>query len=158
MAVAWIAISFDRRKTVNQELIRKRLEIYDDLAPRLNDLLCVFLCIGRFRSLPPEAVIAHKRELDRMIKVYGMLFSRELRARYDRFIKLAFVAFAGGAGRPALIAANVDRLKVEWGPGWQDAWASGFVAAASAPKPAEIRARYDALMRQFAREVGAPGA
>lgn len=158
LAVAWIAISFDRRKTVNQELIRKRLAIYDELAPRLNDILCFFLCIGRFRSLPPDTIIAHKRELDRALKVYGPLFSARLRARYESFIKFAFVAFAGGLGRPALIAADIGLLQREWGSGWQAAWTSGFVPAEKAARPAEVRARYDELMRQFAREVGAPGA
>ena len=111
LLVAWIAISFDRRKTVNQELIKKRLSIYDEMAPKLNDILCFFSFIGRFRSLPPGTIIAHKRELDRTIHVYGPIFSPALRDRYDEFVKLCFIAFAGGVGRPALIAADVVRSR-----------------------------------------------
>jgi hypothetical protein len=155
LAAAWIAISFDRRKTLNQELIRKRLAIYDDMAPRLNDILCFFFCIGRFKSLPPAEIITHKRSLDRTIKVYGPLFSETLRRSYDRFIKYCFKAYEGGTGNPALIAADVGHLAFEWGTDWQAGWTPGFVAPDKAADLGEVRRRYDALMRQLAIEVGA---
>ena len=110
IAVAWVAVSFDRRKTVNQELIRKRLGVYDSMAPKLNDILCFFFLVGDFRNLPPPVMIAHKRELDRTINVYLPLFSPALKARYDDFIRTCFLPFGGGTGRPALIKANLEWL------------------------------------------------
>jgi hypothetical protein len=157
LLVAWIAISFDRRKTVNQELIRKRLSIYDDMAPKLNDIVCFFSCIGRFKSLPPATIIDHKRDLDRAINVYGPIFSPRLQDRYDAFIGFCFVAFCGGVGRPSLIAADVVWLEEEWGDEWQAGWKSGFVAPDAAADIDEVRRRYGALMRQFAVEVGVAG-
>ncbi len=155
LAAAWLAISFDRRKTINQELIRKRLAIYDEMAPRLNDILCFFFCIGRYRSLPPREIITHKRALDRAINLYAPLFSPALRRAYDGLLKYCFIAFAGGTGKPALIAADVDFLISEWGGDWQAAWTAGFVPRAQAVDRDEVRLRYNALMRQFAAEVGA---
>jgi hypothetical protein len=46
--------TFEHRQWRNQKLIEKRLEIYDDMAPALNDLLCYFtlLVAGRiYRQL-----------------------------------------------------------------------------------------------------------
>lgn len=75
IVAAFIAIRFDARKNVNQELIKKRISVYDSLAPKLNELLCFFLSRGSWKSLNPPLMIQRKRELDQAIYVYGPLFS-----------------------------------------------------------------------------------
>jgi hypothetical protein len=154
IAAAWLAISFDRRKTVNQELVRKRIAIYDEMAPRLNDILCFFLLVGDFRNLPPSAMIAHKRKLDRTINVYLPIFSPSLKTRYDAFIDVCFLPFGGGSGRPALIKADRERLAAEWGKKWNADWDRGFVDPAAASDLERVVRHYEALMNQLAREVG----
>jgi hypothetical protein len=154
---AWLAVSLDRRKAINEELIKKRLAVYDEMAPRLNDILCFFFCIGRFQSLPPAEIIKHKRALDLSINLYAPLFSPALRTAYDAMLKYCFVIYAGGTGKPALIAANIETLRKEWDGAWQPAWTPGIVPVEQAVDPDEVRRRYDALMAQLAREVGARG-
>jgi uncharacterized membrane-anchored protein YhcB (DUF1043 family) len=50
VAAGYIAIRFDVKKVSNQELIKKRIAIYDEMAPKLNDLLCFFFALGHGRS------------------------------------------------------------------------------------------------------------
>lgn len=71
----YVAIRFDAKKTVNQELIKKRILIYDGLAPKLNDVLCFFLSVGFWKSLSLPMMTQKKRELDQTMYVYGPLFS-----------------------------------------------------------------------------------
>jgi hypothetical protein len=154
IAAAWLAISFDRRKTVNQQLIRKRIAIYDEMAPKLDDILCFFFLVGDFRKLPPSAMIAHERRLDRTINVYLPIFSPTLKTRYDAFIDVCFLPFGGGSGRPALIRADRERLAGEWGKKWNADRDGGFVDPARASDLELILRHYEALMGQLAREVG----
>lgn len=154
MVGSWIAISFDRRKAVNQELIKKRIQIYDSMIPKANDLLCYFICCGAWKALKPENLLAHKRDLDRTRFIYGGLFSRDLVARYDAFIKTCFDEFTG-RGEPAKLRANVDRLRCEWGGDWDESWNKCFARPEIAISKEQLSARYDALLLQFGIEIGA---
>lgn len=59
----------------NQKLIERRLAIYDDLAPQLNDLRCYFTYVGSWKELDPPAVVALKRTIDKKIHLAAPLFS-----------------------------------------------------------------------------------
>ncbi len=48
----------------NQKLIEKRLAIYDDLAPLLNDLMCYYAYIGNWKKLEPIEIVKYKRVID----------------------------------------------------------------------------------------------
>ena len=152
-AGAWLAISFDRRKTINQELIRKRISIYDQMAPKLNDLFCFFRSVGPWKSLNPALMISHKRELDRMIHVYGPLFSQPLSDRYHAFIHTMFAMYQG-IGEPAKLRAPRARLQMEWGSDWKSEWDSAFVERAEPASDSALISAYDLLMQQFAAEIG----
>jgi hypothetical protein len=154
MGGAWIAISFDRRKTLNQELIRKRIVIYEEMAPKLNDLLCFGRSIGRWKSLTPFDIIDRKRDLDRLISVYGALFSGRLARRYHAFIDSLFLTYQG-FGVPAKFRVPLDRLKAEWKTGWKPEWEEDFAPPNRASSSSEIKRRYDELMDQFAVDIGA---
>ena len=59
------AKSIEHRQWRNQRLIEKRIAIYDDLSPHLNDLLCFFTFVGCWKELAPPQVIAIKRVVDK---------------------------------------------------------------------------------------------
>ncbi len=155
LVVAWIAIYFDRRKSLNQELIRKRIAIYDDMAPRLNDLLCFVRTIGRWKNLEPPAMVDSKRDLDRSFYLYGPLFSGRLSTRYHAFIDSVFAIYQG-YGTAAKLRAPLARLKAEWGNSWDPAWDAFFADPTDETAPGEVDKNYAALMDQFAVEIGAP--
>ena len=78
IVAAFFAIRFEARKTTNQELIKKRILVYDTIAPKVNELLCFFLSRGPWKSLPPPLMIQRKRELDQTMYVYGPLFVQDI--------------------------------------------------------------------------------
>jgi hypothetical protein len=54
---------FEHLQWRNQKLVEKRLSIYDDIAPLLNDNLCYFTYVGTWKTKTPPEVIASKRKL-----------------------------------------------------------------------------------------------
>jgi len=151
---AYMAIYFDIRKSTNQELIKKRIIVYDDLAPKLNDLLCHFTCVGNWKAITPDTVTEHKRHLDRQMYIYGRFFSKELWAQYQVFIHCCFSTFEG-AGVPAKIRADLGFLKSNWGSAWQNSWDKRYVNANETTAKEKIMNEYQKLASLFARDVGA---
>lgn len=154
---AWIAISFDRRKAVNQELIKKRIEVFDDMAPKLNEILCFIMCLGDWRALTPPVVLQRKRELDRIFHVYRPLFSDAFVARYDALMARTFKTF-GGPGSPARLRVERGRIQSQWGNAWRPrAWNASFVDEQDDMRERDdIWKDHEALIGQFAVEIGAP--
>jgi hypothetical protein len=155
LIVAWVAIAFDRRKATNQELIRKRIEVFELMAPKLNDLLCFARCVGGWRTLSPGQMLQHKRELDRHFAIYGALFSKALARTYLNLIAGQYFATWQGSGLDARLRVAPDRLKSEWGGNWDPAWDAAFSTPQQTTQPEQIAAAYAALMNQFAVEIGA---
>ena len=153
--VAWVAISFDRRKTVNQELIRKRIAIYEEIAPRLNDMFCFLRAVGNWKDLTPPALIEHKRALDRLFNLYGPLFSERLLRRYNRFITVTFAA-TYAVGETSKLKAPWVLIRMEWGEAWPADWNKKFVEPDEQSSHGEFGQAYWDLMDQFAIEIGAP--
>jgi len=151
---AWVAIRFDRRKTVNQELIKKRIALYDQVVPKANDMLCFYLCIGTWKQLTPTQVLGHKRELDRFINVYGGLFSPKFVTSYKDFIQSYFCEFRG-RGKPAQLRANAEWLKREFGSAWQNGWEDSFAPAEERTDPDTLADRYHKFLQVFGVEIGA---
>ncbi|MBO9560162.1 MAG: hypothetical protein J7515_16460 [Caulobacter sp.] len=155
LGAAWIAIAFDRRKTINQELIKKRIEVFDKMAPKLNDLLCFARCVGDWRNLSPGLMLKHKRDLDRDFAIYRALFSGALAQAYFNLIEGQYFAAWQGSGQDARLRVLPARLMSEWGAAWDPAWSGLFSAAQDARRPEQIAQAYVALMNQFAVEIGA---
>jgi hypothetical protein len=54
LAVGYFGLRLDVRRTTNQELIKKRLEVYEKTVPLLDDLVCFFLSVGNWRTLEAD--------------------------------------------------------------------------------------------------------
>ena len=151
---AFVAIRFDARKAINQELIKKRILIYDNVVPKLNDLLCFFLSQGAWKSLSPPLMIQRKRELDQTMYIYGPLFRQEIFNQYKIFIELCFDMYTG-VGRDARFRVNRSRLQNEWGAEWKPEWDGHFVPAERIANHKEVKGEYERLLALFAEEIGA---
>ena len=152
-ALAYLAVRVDGRKVLNQELIRKRIDLYDQVAPRLNDLLCAFLVVGHWKELPPPVVLQTKRDLDRVMHVYGPLFSQVVVGQYRVFIHKCFRTFTG-SGCDALLRADRVHLQKEWGEAWQPDWNQRFVTPRDVVTGRELRDEYARLMSELAAAIG----
>ncbi|HYP64673.1 MAG TPA: hypothetical protein VEQ16_12325 [Acidocella sp.] len=153
MLGAWFAIKFDRKKTINQELVKKRLLIYEDMAPKANDLLCYFICVGDWKALDPIKLLEHKRKLDRCVFVYGPLLSPALINKSHQFINSCFSTYQG-AGKAAALRANLPFLKSQWRENWNEAWDKCFVESSESIDRKDLRVAYNEFITQFALEIG----
>jgi hypothetical protein len=139
----------------NRKLIERRISLYDEMAPKLNDLYCFFRCVGSFREIDPPTALKRKRELDRSFHVNRFLFSPDFTTQYHDFMDACFETYTGG-GEDAKLKSDVDEQAFERGPEhWDSSWTKYFVSDGRALTNAgEIRSRYESLMASFSRDLG----
>lgn len=153
VAVLVLGLMLERRKVANQELTKKRIAVFDAVAPRLNDIFCFHRAVGHWATLDPERVIAAKRDADRQIHVYRALFSADFFAAYQGFMAASFEMFsAPEGGSPAKLRLDLAHVSPEMGARWQDSWRE---RVSETPTPiGELTAAYQRVMTAFAREIG----
>jgi hypothetical protein len=144
-----------QREQINGELIKSRIDLYEQVVPLANDILVFFLGVGHWKELDPDAVIERKRRMDRIMYQYRPFWSERCWQRYDAFIRTCFVHYAAGAGRPGLLRLDAAHLCATLGPAFREEWMDR-VAPADAAKPGEVQAAYDAWAACLAREIGVP--
>jgi len=147
----------DLSNWTNQKLIEKRLAIYDEIAPRLNALLCFFSWVGYWKTVSPPDAIRAKRELDRTMNIYRHVFEPEVYRAYQAFIEGLFETY-NGAGQDARLRALIsgpdgDR-RSQGSYAWDEAWATSFCEPAQALGCMEVRSRYKVLMAALTRSLG----
>lgn len=153
-----IAKRIEAAQWANQKLTEKRIAIFDELAPLINDLYCYYMCVGNWKELTPPGVIDTKRKLDKKIYVYSSLFSSEFINNYNEFIQLCFQTYAG-AGHDAKLKTSIHHLmggnRQESSPiPWKSEWDTLFSQQEDCPPPTQIRSAYSNLMSSFAKELG----
>jgi hypothetical protein len=132
----------------NQTVVTRRLDIFDKLAPGLNQLLCFATFVGTWKDTDPRKAITIKRDLDQIMYANKVLFSDELFAAYHRFMTVLFDMF-GTTGADAKVRAPIEskwgsRRDLDW---WDDTMTGRFTAEAVSLD--DIQAAYDALGEQF---------
>jgi hypothetical protein len=137
----------------NQTVVTHRLDVFDKLAPGLNQLLCFATFVGSWKETDPRKAIAIKRDLDQTMYAYKVLFSDELFAAYHAFMSVLFAMFAT-TGADAKVRAPIEckwgsRRNLQW---WSDAMADLF-STGNVASLADIQAAYDELSRQFRADL-----
>ena len=142
---------FEHIQWRSQKLIEKRLSIYDDLAPHLNDLLCYFTYIGCWRDLDPPAVISLKRLIDKKLHLAAPLFAEGFFDACMEFQNLCFETYTGW-GRDARLRTKFERRQEGYADKWDIQWQANFSDSIS--DPAAIKAAYKRVMEAFAQDIG----
>ncbi len=100
--VGWIVSyrlrSLEQKQWGAQKLTEKRISIYDEVAPKLNQILCYAILVGQWQSVEAKTIIALKREVDARIHGHRFLLGPEVYADYRKFMKLVFDTDDFGAG------------------------------------------------------------
>lgn len=141
----------ESRQWLNQKVVEKRLSSYEDLAPQLNDLLCYFTFIGRWKDPTPVAVVELKRTLDRRAYIAAPLFSPKFIKAYDEFMRCCFQTYTGW-GSDAKLRTDPSRRREAFGRSWQPEWENCFSQDCGPPEI--IRAKYQKMMSVFQSEFG----
>ena len=147
----------ERIQWANQTVVSRRLEIFSQVAPWLNQLLCFATFVGRWKEIEPTQAIGLKRKLDETIYANRLLFSDSLFTAYHEFMTAMFAMYATTEA-DALLRAPVVTI---WGsrrnlPWWQDSLDGLFSPDADADSMASverIQAAYDQLSRQFRADL-----
>lgn len=135
----------------NQKLIEKRIEIYDRIGPKLNDILSFFSYTGNWKELSPVDIMRLKRELDKEININTPHFSDDLNNKYNSFMQLCFVAHSGWEHEEKI--KTLYELRQENNPEWDDDWIPYFDTN-NVVEGIKLKERYDELLDYFKKELG----
>ena len=137
----------------NQKVIEKRISIFDELAPLLNELYCYMIFVGNWKELTPADIIRYKRLLDKRIYVSAAFFSPGLVSSYDDFIGCCFETFTGAENdariRSPIECINGDRRKSL--PTWEKEWDNCFSTSQTTKEV--LKVAYNELMAVFSSEL-----
>jgi hypothetical protein len=139
----------ERVQWANQTVVTRRLEIFGQVAPKLNQLLCFATFVGSWKEIDPLKAIGLKREIDETMYASRVLFSDALFAAYQEFMAALFAMYAttdADAHVRAPIASQWgDRRNMGW---WKDPMATLF-STNQAGDMDEIQAAYIKLGERF---------
>jgi hypothetical protein len=138
----------------NQKIIEKRIAVFDELAPHLNDIYCYIMFIGNWKEMTPVDIIQKKRLLDKKMYVNAALFSHNLITVYNNFMGVCFETYVG-AGHDAKILTTIqsgdgnqrDAFSLEWKESWNDCFSDVSL------QKEVIKDTYQKLMNEFSHEL-----
>lgn len=143
----------------NQTVVTRRLEIFSEIAPALNKLLCFATFVGSWKEIEPQHAIDLKRRLDETMYANRVLFSDELLAAYHEFMSAQFAMYAT-TDADAHLRAPIDsqwgnRRNMTW---WKESMTSLFSATstdstASAASIDLIQSTHDRLAECFRTDL-----
>lgn len=143
--------SFEHMQWTNQKMISKKLEVYDELVPKINDILCYFTFIGSWKEFKPEEMIILKREVDKIVYVNSPLFKDEFLKKYNEFIDNCYSSYSGW-GNDAKLKTNFLRRK-EVNKEWVVSWEEYFVDEDKITKTEIVKKSYINFVTFFAKEI-----
>ena len=143
----------EQLRWANQTVVVRRLEVFAEVAPQLNQLLCFGTFVGRWKEIQPRKAIGLKRNLDEAMYSNRVLFSDSLFAAYREFMATMFAMFATTEA-DAHLRAPIDsqwgnRRNMTW---WQDSMTSLF-SPDNLVSTDEIQVAYDRLADRFRADL-----
>jgi hypothetical protein len=137
----------------NQTVVTRRLDIFSQLAPGLNQLLCFATFVGGWKDIQPKQAIAIKRSLDESMYANRVLFSGQLFTAYHQFMTTLFAMYATTDADAHLRAP----IESQWGnrrnmPWWEDSMTALF-SAGNPASIADIQVAYDQLAQRFRADL-----
>jgi hypothetical protein len=150
MFVVRLGNRLESSRTLGQELLRKRLALFEDLAPKLNDIFCFYQAVGHWSELNPDDVIRRKRAIDRAIQVNRYLFRSDFWAAYQQFETLHFEMFSG-AGQSARLRLDMTYIRERLGDLFKSEWMP-FVSSQAGDHETQRQA-YEQVMTILGDEV-----
>ncbi len=143
----------EQAQWANHKLIEKRIAVFDDVAPLLNDLLCYFTYVGCWKDKKPDEIVKLKRELDRKIYVNAPLFQREFLEKYNAFMSLCYMTYAAW-GQDAKLRTDRQQHRDASPNNWDAEWDRSFTDESDCSTPSEVGDAYRELMCSFSSEIG----
>jgi hypothetical protein len=140
----------------NQKLIEKKLKLFDEIMPRLNELYCFYLFVGNWKEISPDDIIKNKRYLDSKMFIYAAILGKKLVSAYEKFIKISFETYVseGSNAKIRTIISGFDGdRRIHCNYNWEDKWDLFFSSPETFNKII-FQESYDAVVREFQRSIG----
>jgi hypothetical protein len=124
--------------TLNVKLIEKRIKIYDEMSPELNDIHQFMTRVGNWKEISPKEILEKKRSVDKVFHKNRPYWSPEFITSYKAYISECFQT-NNGTGEDAKIKADTVKYVS------LDTWAEKFSAIFTGEKSDKnrIRKKYD---------------
>jgi hypothetical protein len=137
----------------NQTVVTRRLDVFAQLAPGLNQLLCFATFVGGWKELKPFDVTAIKRRLDETMYANRVLFSEELFEAYRHFMRTLFAMWTSTDADAPLRAP----IESQWGnrrnmPWWDESMTRLF-STTDLSHTDDIQDAYDQLSERFRADL-----
>lgn len=132
----------------NQKLIEKRIAIWDEIGPIVNDIYCYCKRIGSWKEMTPKDIIAKKRIADKAADISRPYFSDQFFWAYKNFTGATFVPYQAH-GTDAKIRSvlwehrNASRA---WQEGWDLLFSEDFDLDT-------LESAYEQIVRQVQHEL-----
>ena len=144
-----IAVDYEKRASLNDRVIEKRVEIYEMIGKDLNDVYVYLVQVGDWKEFSPSQIIEKKRDIDQSMYVSRPYWSNNAFLSYTEFMDASFETFTG-IGEDAKIKTVTYQL--EKLDSWEGGWKKYF-----SKEPTEMRVikdKYSLLMNNLATEFG----
>ena len=140
--------SIDDAQWQNRKVVEKRLEIFDQLAPGLNQIFCFVMWVGYWKDVSPRDAVETKRDLDKTVNIYRHLLSEEFYDAYNEYIHSIFETFSG-AGHNAKIRSTIESVdgdrRKHTNYEWEDEFDTWFSEDLTLTRQ-EVKKKYVAVM------------
>ena len=144
----------EKKHRSNQKIVEKRLEIYDRIGPKLNDIFCFYCYNGNWKEISPLDIVRLKKELDKDINVSNPVFSTHLSEKYADFMRLCFVSFSGWEHDEKI--KSLYELRQENNIEWNDDWIQ-FFDTNNVVEAIKLKEKYEALLESVKKDLsGSP--
>jgi hypothetical protein len=157
MIIVFLVIRYNRiikrlkkKQETNQKTIEKRIEVYDRIGPKLNDLVSFYSYTGNWKEITPMDIMRLKKELDKDINIYASLFSSDLNQKYSDFMYVCFVSFSGWEHEEKI--KSLYKLRQEHNVEWKDDWIE-FFDTNNVVDAIMMKERYNKLTEYFIKEL-----
>lgn len=133
----------------SQKLIEKRIAIWDQVAPKINNVYCYCMRIGAWKDYSPQEVISWKRDIDQLIHINSPYFSSKFYMCYQQFMDVCFATYQGH-GVDAKLKNPLKEYR-EVRKDWKDEWNNLFYGTSSLEE--DFISKYHALQHQLSAEL-----
>ena len=142
----------------NQTVLTRRLEIFNQVAPHLNQLLCFATFVGGWKEITPRDAVALKRKVDETMYNNRVLFSAELFEAYRGFMGALFAMWASTNAdaqlRTPIASQWGDRRSFGW---WAEDTMAALFSEDNQGSIEEIQATYSRLADRFRSDLYVTG-
>jgi hypothetical protein len=133
----------------SQKLIEKRILIWDEVGPAVNDIYCYCKRIGLWKDMTPKDVIARKRATDKKVHLGRPYFSDALFHSYIHFTNNSFAMFQAH-GTDAKIKAPLwehKNARQHWEADWDSLFSDNLFDEES------LDSSYELMLRKVQEEL-----